>query len=472
MRLKVLISSLMILTIGSHVALAKGPANKIVITGPGVEGELEITDQETLNSLSMTRLEDFLHGQLENPPLVGDEGYEMTRYFETGPEQFRPFDKVVYYPVPEEGRGYIFYDGIIDGSSEYDDHWFNATPEGYATMQRILSGDEIASYLILSDDKNSIQLISPETLAAVGSVDFPDEWNSIAHILADANGETLFFSANQGSSTQQFALDFTSNTRCWLSNSEQVITTSLNGQEIFLASKSNNSEQARFEVFDAQTWVEKLSVAVPDTMPQQQFYPSPDGRWIYVLSYDERSATLYQWDMMTHEFTSEMALPRHPPGAVYQGEWDSEWLSFYLTNGERVIATAAGYIFQDFAPDFPVMPGSTWPEMAGIRAGQIYFYYPHPQGENTGGFFQVEVGQEEVTHYHPDIAFEQLILGGQHLYGIWAQGDNEAVELLAIDTQDPESIISRTLIPEHGSLSYARLNPELVPQGNIIVEDC
>jgi hypothetical protein len=147
MRLRILLSVLGFLLIAQFVQ-AKGPANKIVITGPDFNGEFVLTDQEMLNHISMAGLEDFQRGILSETPSVEGEGYEMTRYFESDPGKYRPFDVVIYYPSPENGVGYVFYDGIIDGWSEYDDQWFYATPEGYETMERVLQAARLKSYLI------------------------------------------------------------------------------------------------------------------------------------------------------------------------------------------------------------------------------------------------------------------------------------------------------------------------------------
>jgi len=35
-----------------------------------------------------------------------------------------PFDELHYYPY----TGYVFYDGIVNGSSEYDGKWYTANP--------------------------------------------------------------------------------------------------------------------------------------------------------------------------------------------------------------------------------------------------------------------------------------------------------------------------------------------------------
>jgi hypothetical protein len=44
-----------------------------------------------------------------------------------------------YYPSNTDTGGYVFYDGLIDGSSEYDGKWYIASTEGDLAFRRILA---------------------------------------------------------------------------------------------------------------------------------------------------------------------------------------------------------------------------------------------------------------------------------------------------------------------------------------------
>jgi hypothetical protein len=122
-------------------ALAKGPADKITISGPGLRGVVEITDQATLEALPIFAPADIEFDNRRGiaAPEVG-EGYELVRYFQQG-NTLRAIDMAHYYPNPSGGVGYVFYDGLVDPGmySEFDGKWYPATPKGDAVMKQLLA---------------------------------------------------------------------------------------------------------------------------------------------------------------------------------------------------------------------------------------------------------------------------------------------------------------------------------------------
>src|SRR5262245_11962277 len=76
-------------------AWAKGPPSKVIIAGPGLAGEVEITDPETLQAFSFFQFEN-IYRKVDAPPDPG-EGYVVTRYIENGLTLI-PWDRVIYYP--------------------------------------------------------------------------------------------------------------------------------------------------------------------------------------------------------------------------------------------------------------------------------------------------------------------------------------------------------------------------------------
>lgn len=121
---------------------AKGPPAKAVLSGPGLQGEVAITDAQALAPLALGVLEDFTGGAIQAPGERATDAnrYTLVSYFDDGNGSYRPFDRLYYYPDPSGGRGYILYEGlrISGGWSEYDGKWFNATPEGDQSMRRLL----------------------------------------------------------------------------------------------------------------------------------------------------------------------------------------------------------------------------------------------------------------------------------------------------------------------------------------------
>ena len=113
-------------------ALAKGPFTYITINGLGLTGEATVTNPALMDFFSFAN---FSQGSIDAPTDPGD-GYEITRVFvdaATNKAQF--WDRLHYYP----DTGYVYYDGLINGSSEYDGKWYQARPEAEAPFRDALS---------------------------------------------------------------------------------------------------------------------------------------------------------------------------------------------------------------------------------------------------------------------------------------------------------------------------------------------
>jgi len=105
----------------SITVLAKGSFSFISITGPDLKEAVRVSDP-ALTADFFTFAESFRDGT-EVPAGPGF-GYEITRYFVEGSRE-SAFDKLHYYP----DTGFVYYDGIVNGSSEYDGKWYTARPD-------------------------------------------------------------------------------------------------------------------------------------------------------------------------------------------------------------------------------------------------------------------------------------------------------------------------------------------------------
>lgn len=100
--------------------VAKGDFDYLLVKGPGITGEIDITDSALTGNFFA--FANFAQGNIPAPQQTG-EGYQIFRiYVVDGKDQ--PFDQLHYYPY----TGYVFYDGIVNGSSEYDGKWYRADP--------------------------------------------------------------------------------------------------------------------------------------------------------------------------------------------------------------------------------------------------------------------------------------------------------------------------------------------------------
>lgn len=109
---------------------AKGGFSFIAITGPGLKEEVRATD--TVLTEDFFAFADFYNHNVEAPAKPG-EGYEITRYYVDGKREIA-FDQLHYYPE----TGFVFYDGILNGESEYDGEWYAANPAVKTVLERVL----------------------------------------------------------------------------------------------------------------------------------------------------------------------------------------------------------------------------------------------------------------------------------------------------------------------------------------------
>ena len=116
---------------------AKGNFDYITVKGPGLQGELNLTNPELTTDFFV--FADFSQGAIDAPANPG-EGYEITRVFvvtENNKPTPTAFDQLYYYPY--EDNGYVYYVGLASGSSEYDGKWYVANPAADAPFRAALA---------------------------------------------------------------------------------------------------------------------------------------------------------------------------------------------------------------------------------------------------------------------------------------------------------------------------------------------
>ncbi len=164
---------LLVATVGIASAWPAQPPEKATISGPGLKGEVQITDPESLRALKLGFLEDFDAGAIVAPKV--DQGYKITRWFYQGTFNF---GQLRYYPGAEGQRGYVYFeDGpdIEGGPTPYDREWFYATPAGDAAMQRLLRSLGVTTFSGKPSNKSASQESIPITGATSGEVSAASE---------------------------------------------------------------------------------------------------------------------------------------------------------------------------------------------------------------------------------------------------------------------------------------------------------
>lgn len=100
--------------------LAKGNYSFITISGAELKDVIRVTD--TSLTSDYFAFADFYSDKTKEPANPGT-GYEITRYYmDAGRES--AFDRLFYYPE----TGFVYYEGLVNGESEYDGKWYKANP--------------------------------------------------------------------------------------------------------------------------------------------------------------------------------------------------------------------------------------------------------------------------------------------------------------------------------------------------------
>lgn len=123
--------ALLVSLIASITALAKGGFSFISIVGPGLKEPVRLTDPAL--TTDFFAFADFYQDKAKAPTDPG-EVYEITRHYVDGRREIL-FDRLHYYPE----TGFVFYDGIENGESEYDGEWYTAQPGIKMTFEAALS---------------------------------------------------------------------------------------------------------------------------------------------------------------------------------------------------------------------------------------------------------------------------------------------------------------------------------------------
>jgi hypothetical protein len=134
---------LALLVIGlSRSAFAKGPPDKVIVQGPGLSGEVEITDPRRLQAFGFFQFEDI--SQRVDPPSDPGPGYVITRYVYVITRYVRDpargwiaWNRLIYYP-PRGGRPGVVWAEGLSVTTNYDGFWYAVSAEGERVMEEIL----------------------------------------------------------------------------------------------------------------------------------------------------------------------------------------------------------------------------------------------------------------------------------------------------------------------------------------------
>lgn len=463
------------------LAGAKGPAGRIVIVGPGLDGAVElVNDAPLLGSLSMGMLENFLRPV--DPPAYPRPGFELTRYFETNTGQYVPFDTVVYHPAPDGEPGLIYYDGMVNGSSEYDGRWFAVNPKNEAVLREVLAAHNanldivtltVEPYLALYGAGSVVRLLDTETLAPGGAWQIDAPGHAIARATAGPRGDALFLEALDGTGTPgTFRLDLTEGRACPVKMPGEVLTAVPDGENLIVASWQTQPGKApagQIEVRRADSLALGKAIPVSTANAAVQHFPSPDGRYVATLRQDGDMMFAGVFDTYRQAQIVERRIGKVPDGAVWRVAWDSVTGSIYVLNGQRVFrldgdnfdfTQYGGFELVDENKQPLGAPGRVF-EIAGARNGTLYLYRP---GE-AGGILQVGfvLGRLQ-DRLWTDLTVTQATLHGETIYAL-AQDETGEASLWALDLESGAEEQQAPAWKGEERLSLVWLDPAALPGG-------
>jgi hypothetical protein len=180
-----------VLIIPQRSVIAKGPVTKIIISGPGIDGNVEVTDMTLLAGLSLGEFELFNVSVIDLPSL--SEGYEIARYMEEPGQKPFHFDDVRYFPSSTEGKtGYLYFVGIVGGQSEYDGRWYYVSERGEAAMHKLLK-TLVRPKAEVKDQKSTLAKAPSECKSISNQTESPDDGEPAVEVT-----ETVWLSGFQG----------------------------------------------------------------------------------------------------------------------------------------------------------------------------------------------------------------------------------------------------------------------------------
>jgi hypothetical protein len=116
---------------------AKGAPVRVSITGPGIDGEIVVTEPELLEALGLYQFNDLAR-RIDAPAEPPSNGYRIYRYMMDGESSW---DSLTYYPDPAGGLGWLYFDGLNPaiGSTQGQGEWYRPSEAGAAAMRQILT---------------------------------------------------------------------------------------------------------------------------------------------------------------------------------------------------------------------------------------------------------------------------------------------------------------------------------------------
>lgn len=140
--IRTMVGAGVLLALTTGVALAKPghEEGRLTITGPGVNGVLEITDPNAMATFDPLGFMSEWNPYIETPQVAEGDGYTLTYSVKQEDGSYRDYDSVRYLPNPAAGPGYVYYAGYpAQGGA-----WFQLSPASEAALQQLLTENGVS----------------------------------------------------------------------------------------------------------------------------------------------------------------------------------------------------------------------------------------------------------------------------------------------------------------------------------------
>ena len=147
-----------LLAISTSVVFAK-ELGLLTISGPGIKGEMNLDDHESMMDLERTGF--FDQASLIKPPENLGEGYNITAHLNLD-GKLVPFVEMVYYPTEEGQPAYVHYTGRLNGEKlQPVDEWRTLNRSADTVLRNLLVANDIAVQSALVKAPPAAEVVEP-----------------------------------------------------------------------------------------------------------------------------------------------------------------------------------------------------------------------------------------------------------------------------------------------------------------------
>lgn len=347
--LTVLSITLGLLIVISKIGLAKGNFARITIKSLE-SGQDIIVTAPVYNSFFT--FSDMVDGVTQTPEGLGA-GYEITRWYKAADgESYQPFDRLRWYPstgTATQGRGWIFYEGLINGASDYDGKWFIATRNGDNLLRE--------ATIFLTDQQLATSQNNTEALNVAKSPgqSNPEPEMEVADQLSSPDGKWIaqvrWPAGENPLAIVELRIMLQDGSYSWTPIREQremtiveviprFVRWSNDSRYLYVGKELSANGCPSFGDFNGLRRIDMLTRQVTEYFDQSvTLAVSPDDRWVAYIKGEPRfdgSSQLFLLDLSTHE--TRLVLLNLPAEFIEMGAivWSPASDAFVLTVTDKL----------------------------------------------------------------------------------------------------------------------------------------